>query len=490
MKGGVSMKTYAVLYVPEFRLQALLRYSPELTDEPVALLEASGTKFLVAEANAKASANLVQKGMTPTQALARCAELQFLKGNLGHERSAQEVLLQTAENLSPFLESTGLGIATVELPQERGFPENELQQRLIRPLTLLGLNIRIGLARTPDLALLAARFASPIQIVTDAISFLSPLSLKALEPSDELLSVLCSWGINTIGQLLALPRTHVCERLGIEAVKLWERTAGGTTRPLRLIKPQEFFCESADLDNPVEMLEPLLFLLRRFLEQITSRLANAYFVAGKLRLVLRFETGTTYQRIFTIPQPTREVDLLFRMLHTHLENFTSEAPIIGLELAAKPTRPNEEQFGLLEKGLRDPHQFAETLARLGALVGSDRVGTAEIETSHHPDAFHLRAYEVTEHSTEDSSSLLVGIPCLRFRPPIVAKIVLNDVLPAYLYSSRTTGQIKEVRGPWLLEGNWWEPRRWSREEWDIATDDGIYRLVHIEDEWFLDGIYA
>jgi len=240
----------------------------------------------------------------------------------------------------------------------------------------------------------------------------------------------------------------------------------------------------------VEMLEPLLFLLRRFLEQIAARLANGYLVAGKLRLVLRFENGSPYQRIFTIPQPTRDVNLLFRMLHTHLENFTSESPIIGLELAAKPVRPSAEQFGLLEKGLRDPNQLAETLARLQGLLGSDRVGTPELEPSAHPDAFHVRPYDANTAPCPPSDAPLIGVPWLRFHPPIPAKIVLNDVQPAFLYSSRFTGPIKETCGPWLLEGNWWEKRQWSREEWDAVTEDGIYRLVRVKDGWFLDGIYA
>jgi hypothetical protein len=42
----------------------------------------------------------------------------------------------------------------------------------------------------------------------------------------------------------------------------------------------------------------------------------------------------------------------------------------------------------------------------------------------------------------------------------------------------------------MQDGDWWEKRSWSREEWDIATDDGLYRLVHSAEEWFLDGIYA
>ena len=197
-----------------------------------------------------------------------------------------------------------------------------------------------------------------------------------------------------------------------------------------------------------------------------------------------------YRRVFTIPQPTREVNLLFRMLHTHLENFTSESPIIGLELAAKPVRAGTEQFGLLEKGVRDPHQLAETLARLQALVGSDRVGTPELEPSAHPDAFHLRPYDANFLPSPHPDGPLLGVPWLRFQPPIPAKIVLNDVQPAFLYSTRFTGPIKETCGPWLLEGNWWEKRHWSREEWDAATEDGVYRLVHVEEGWFLAGIYA
>jgi protein ImuB len=489
-KGGM-MKTYAVLYAPEFRLQATVRHAPHLDGQPIALLNFQGKKPLISELNAMARSARVEIGMTPTQALARCAELHLLSANSGHERSAQDTLLQTAETLSPFIEATAPGVVTVELPAERPYTEAELIQKCTSPLALFGLDVHMGVAGTPDLALLSARFGDPVRMVDSAATFLRPLPVDVLQPSAEILSVLHGWGIRTIGELVALPMGQVCERLGgPEAVELWERATGGRSRPLKLIKPQEFFAEQADLENAVEMLEPLLFLLRRFLEQIALRLANGYLVAGKPRLVLRFENGSPYQRIFTIPQPTRDVNLLFRMLHTHLENFTSESPIIGLELAAKPVRPNAEQFGLLEKGLRDPHQLAETLARLQGLLGSDRVGTPELEPSAHPDAFHLRPYDANATPFPPSDAPLIGVPWLRFHPPIPANIVLNDVQPAFLYSSRFTGPIKETCGPWLLEGNWWEKRRWSREEWDAATEDGVYRLVHVEDGWFLDGIYA
>jgi protein ImuB len=178
------------------------------------------------------------------------------------------------------------------------------------------------------------------------------------------------------------------------------------------------------------------------------------------------------------------------MLHTHLENFTSESAIIGLELAAQPVRPGTEQFGLLEKGLRDPHQLAETLARLQALIGSDRIGTPELQPSAHPDAFRLRPYDAAAVSFSSTETPLIGVPWLRFTPPIPATIRLHDGQPVYLHSSRHNGPIKDTCGPWLLEGNWWDSRHWWREEWDAATDGGIYRLVQAGTDWFLDGIYV
>ena len=484
------MKTYTVLFAPDFRLQATMRHVPDLTGRAVALLETREAKPHVIELNDIARKLAVEPGMTPTRAMARCADVRLLSRNAGHERSAQEALLHVAETLSPFLESTAPGVVTIDMPVDRTFREDDLIARVIAPLRSLGLEIRLGIAGTPDLALLAARIATPVQIVDDVAAFLASLPLAALEAGEDLSGVLKSWGIHTIGQFLALPAAQMWERLGPEAVELSTRAQGGRSRPLRLVKPPEFFSEEADFDHPMEMLEPLLFLLRRFLDQIMTQLACAYLVAGKLRLVLRFERDEPYQRSFTIPQPTRDVNLLFRMLHTHLENFTSQSAIVGLQLSACPVRPQAQQADLLDRGLRDPHQFAETLARLQALLGSGEVGTPALASSHHPDAFSMRPYDPSEPGFEQHQEILLGAPCLRFRPPIPARVIMNEVRPAFLYSVRSTGPIREARGPWLLAGNWWEDNHWSREEWDIAMAEGHYRLVQAGEAWFLDGIYA
>jgi protein ImuB len=402
------------------------------------------------------------------------------------------MLLQAAETLSPQLEATQPGVVTVELPAGRTLAEDEFHRRVIAPLRELALDVRVGVAATPDLALLAARQAGPFLCVEDAAAFLAPLPAAVLEAAEEIALVLDGWGIRTVGQFVRLPYGPTCQRLGPGAVELWERATGGRARPLRLVKPPEHYVEQVELDHPVETLEPLLFLLRRFLEQITARLAQAHLAAGRLRLELGFDQGASYRRIFTIPQPTRDVALLFRMLHTHLENFTSPSPIVAVELAAQAVRPAMEQFSLLERGLRDPHQFAETLARLHALLGAGRVGTPEVADSHHPDAFTMRPHDpqAPAPAGDDAEEIPPGVPWLRYRPPLPANIICHETRPAYLYSATSTGPIRQARGPWRREGGWWDRGAWQREEWDIVTDDGAYRLVQSDARWFLDGIYA
>src|SRR6476661_8796250 len=216
----------------------------------------------------------------------------------------------------------------------------------------------------------------------------------------EIFAILHKWGIHTLGQLAALDKEQLGARLGPEAIRMWERANGRSSRLLKLIRPPESFQESFEFEREIETAEPLLFMLRRFLEQLAVRLAAIYLVAKELTLRITFanscqdETAVagkqSYERVFKIPQPTNDVDLLFRMLQTHLENFRSEHPIVAVALSAEPIKSAGEQFGLFETTLRNPHQLSETLARLTALLGSDRIGTPVLEETHRPDAFRMQ----------------------------------------------------------------------------------------------------
>src|SRR5947199_8569431 len=208
----------------------------------------------------------------------------------------------------------------------------------------------------------------------------------------EILAVLHKWGIHTLGQLAALDKKKLAARLGPKAIGMWERANGKSQRLLKFVRPPESFEESFEFENEIETAEPLLFILRRFLEQLAVRLSTIYLVAKELTLRITFSNKQNYERVFKIPQSTNDVDLLFRMLHTHLENFKSEHPIIAVSLEAQPIKAPKQQYGLFETTLGNPNQLSETLARLTALLGADRVGTPVLEETHRPDAFRMEPF--------------------------------------------------------------------------------------------------
>ena len=315
---------------------------------------------------------------------------------------------------------------------------------------------------------------------------------------ERILEILHKWGIHTLGQLTALDKEDLAARLGSEAVRMWERANGQSNRPLKLVRQPESFEESFEFENEIETAQPLLFMLRRFLQQLSFRLSAIYLVAKELRLQITFSNKQHYERCFKIPQPTNDVDLLFQMLHTHLENFKSEYQITAVSLEAKPTKASQQQFGLFEIPLRDPNQLYETLARLIALLGSDRVGTPVLEETHRSDAFHIEPFSweaggttsVSSHYSPAATERVPPIALRRFRPAVSASVFLSEDIPAHLRSANVNGKVAEQRGPYLASGNWWDETAWARAEWDLQLENAVLLRCHQSGEaWEVDGVY-
>ena len=336
--------------------------------------------------------------------------------------------------------------------------------------------------------------AARIARVDHAPTFLARLPLAVAAPGAELAAVLHDWGLRTLGDLTALPRDEIIRRFGRAGLDLWQRASGGEPRPLRLVPPAQTFAATLDFENEIETLEPLLFVLRRFVDRLALELRAAQLVAAELTLTLRLADDQTHARSFRLPEPTAEPGILFRALHTHLESLQTAAAIAGAELRVAPTRPLVRQHGLFETGLRDPHGFAETLARVSALVNADRVGTPQFEDTHRPDAFRLvPPPAVVPPPAPPPLHPVAGLPLRRFRPPLLANLEFTQGTrrPTYLFTHRFHGDIAEIRGPWRSSGDWWQSdRAWHRLEYDITlADGGLYRLLQIDDAYFIEGEY-
>jgi protein ImuB len=305
-----------------------------------------------------------------------------------------------------------------------------------------------------------------------------------------LLGILHRWGIDTLGQFAALEKEAVGARLGPIGLELWERAQGKTTRLLKLVPIPETFEEAFEFENEIETSEPLLFMLRRFLQQFSLRLGALHLVASELQLQITFTDKSSYRHQFKIPEPTNNVEVLFRMLHTHLENFTSTSPILAVALQAEATKPSFEQFHLFETALRDPARLTETLARLTGLLGAERVGTPVVEETHRPDAFRMEPFAWQLNETKPDATPLPSCALRRFRSPAPASMLLVKNRPAHFRSAKIQGDVRAEKGPYTASGNWWDDKAWDRAEWDLELENGALCQCHSSGgQWELDGIY-
>jgi len=499
---------YGVIYLPQFPLQVLLRRRPEEWQQPVAVLDLVEVRSLKDRGKARviartlqAEAEGVEQGMTATQAQARCGRLQLLTREPEEEAEAQAELLACAGRFTPDFEETQDGICTLDL-FSYGAPIPDFAGEARALLAQARLQARIGVAHRPDLTLLAARITEDVLIMPqerEAIwKVLGPLPISILEPGEAMSEILRLWGIHTVADLLALPRHELTERLGPEAAALWDRASGGLFRLLNLVRTPQTFRQEVDLDYQIELLEPLFFLLRRMLDTLVARLAAAHLVAGRLVLQLRFDGASPYKRELRVPDPSRDTELLFRILHTHLEGFNKPAPIIGVRLEILPSRALKQQFRLFESGLKDPNRFAETLGRLEALLGPERVGSPRLKNSHRPDAIELQPYHWEEGRDGEAAEnpFRLGLPLKRFRPAVPVRVQSRRELRVEHPASIDGGRWKSTaivasRGPWVLSGDWWEVHPWSRLEWDVQLANGeLGRLAKCKRQWFMEGVYG
>ncbi len=495
---------YAAVLIPDFELQCAARAGAEPDSTPSVLLEETGGSGvpIIRQANAVAQCAGVAVGMSVPQAQARCPELIFRRRDERQEAVATAALLQAAERASPYLESTLRGCCTLDLRRHGELDHATWARDLVEELRMLRLQAQVGIASTPDASLQAARLARPVLITDDSLRSLAQLPVMVLGPSEPILEVLYDWGVARVGDLRALDRQQVAERLGIEGLALWDRAGGGGLRPLRLVRAAQTYEELAEFEGGVDTLEPVLFRLRRSLEQLARRLRADLLLAGAIEIILDLEDRTALARTIHVPAPTCEVDVLFRIAATYLDTLKANSRVTGFRLQAFPSTPRDHQTRFWEGSLRDPNGFSETLARLKGIVGAEHVGTPQRLPAHRPNRFHLEPPDFEGEKLRGKStpapkgpgilSLALGLGLRRYRPPWKAAVASTDEKPAWLQSREVEGAVRASAGPWRLDGNWWDQETaWRWEEWDVEmARGGLYRLAnHRQAHWWMLGVY-
>jgi protein ImuB len=454
-----------------------------------------------------------------------------------HIAAASPLLVQLAAAFSPQVELASPGTVVFDIEGLRrmfGGP-HQIASEIARRADALGLRGNIGIAQCVDTAILAARNCRGVLVIPPGqeVRALGELPVSALPATVEILSLLERWGIRTVGEFCALPESGVLERLGAEGGRLLRIARGGHQRPLRVIEDPVDYRRQMPLDDPVQLLEPLLFLISRLLHELCACLKSNARATSGIEIVFDLEGGGRDARRMQIPFVTHDPGTWLKLIQLDLESNAPPGPVAGISLKAAPVDPRVVQYDLYAPIAPQPEKLELTLGKIRAMVGVTNAGFPEVLDTHRPGAYRMRTHmtgsagrlapprhatatragsssktgamaghresatvpvasasafaSVSVHSQTATSPVL----CFRyFRPAKEAAVEFVKGVPHRIRASGISGTVESAAGPWRLSGDWWSPDSWSRTEWDILLSDHIlYRLCFTRQRWYLEGIY-
>jgi protein ImuB len=380
-----------------------------------------------------------------------------------------------------------------------------------------GLHVRVAIAGTRTAARLLVRHRAGLTVIepgTEACA-LAPLPLALLGEIVETsggadragdVRTFRRWGLQTLGELAALPPDELAARLGRDGPD-WQRLARGEDpRPLVRAVPDERFEQALDLEWPIEGLEPLSFVLGRLMEPLAAHLEQRDRGAAVLHVRLQLvtqggEPHAVHERSLQLPAPIRDARTLRTLALLDLESHPPPAAIDRVTVAVDPTPGRIVQYSLLARPLPSPEQISTLMARLQALMGETRCGSPVPIDSWHPGAFTMKPFNPSTADVEPSVSTPqspggvppIGMALRRFRRPVSVRVGVDHGRPSSVSTLRReihSGGIDTCAGPWRTSGEWWQAA-WDRDEWDVTLAGGTtYRLFRerTSNQWFIDGV--
>ena len=306
------------------------------------------------------------------------------------------------------------------------------------------------------------------------------------------MDVLQKWGVRTVAAFARLERSAVGARLGMEGLQLWDRVTGGERRVVAVRELPDDFEESWEFEYDVDSLDPLLFLLNRFLDTLCLRMLAGHRAAVLARVELGLAYGEPIVLEQKLPEATSAAAALFALLAPRLEEVDAESSVARMRLRLEVVDFKQRQLGLFESSLKNPYRFTQTLARVAGIVGEERAGRPVLREDGGPDGFRMEALPAAVPvAGELELGRMYGMPLRRYRPPLRAAVEFKGGLPAWIQCVELSGLVKAARGPWLHSGHWWEQEgSWNRVEWDVELEKGgVYRISKDEEGWRMEGEY-
>ncbi len=494
---------YACLYAAQFPMQALLRLRPDLRARPCAVMEGTPPLQNVCALNSLAHALGVAVGMTQVE-MDTFPSVTALPRSRAEEAATKAALLECAAAFSPRVES--LNFERLNEERNKGLNENgddraffcvidiagtqalfgapeKLALALLERVGALGIRVRVAVSCNFHAAICLARAGSPKDQITVIPSgkesvALAPLPLKVLELSAERAETFSLWGIHSLGMLAALPEKSLIARMGQEGKRLSQLARGSLPHLFLPDEPSFKLEEYIELESPVEVLTSLLFVIGGMLEQLIVRASARTLALAAVTIGMVLEGKTVHVRTVRPALPSNDRQLWIKLIHLDLEAHPPQSAILALTVSAEPGSTRRVQLGLFSTQLPEPGRFDVTLARIRSIVGENNAGRAVLSDTHQPGSFRIIPFSIPAGTADEMKTAApqARVATRQFRPPEKIDVTWRSQEPSAFSFRGKFYVVEHAYGPWIGNGEWWNPALWQREEWDLvarSAEDGL-----------------
>jgi protein ImuB len=520
-----------VVHLPAFRLERC-GFSP---DDLAAVVAEERSAIRVVAATPAARAEGIHPGTTAAEARALLPEIELLPLQADEESADRRELLHAFGSLSDRIATFGDDdlVLDVSCSAHLFGGEAGVVAAAHAIAERLGHRSHVALADDPIGAAAIARFdlaksATPFLVVPVGTlgRALADLPLAALGPSPQLLTSLRVVGLRWIREFAGLDPASVAGRWGEEAVKLLRVACGHATGITASTQAEA---------DPVAFAAPLAgattlaqvqFALTGVLGCVVREAAARDEAIVRLKLLLRQEHAAPLAVGVRVGRPTRDLEVLERLVKLRLEGVRLSSPISELVVEVCEVAPAIGwQPGLVDR-TEATEPLPDLLARLMDALGEQAVFSPALVDSWRPEA----AWEPVPFAYE--SALAGGVmsktkpglaedpveaqdqwapPLSRPRPvvllPTPKRIEVDEVdgrpqsLSLSFESSSGEGRvepawmphptrwsIRRADGPERLTGEWWrtdDPL--ERDYWVVAFGDRVAWVFRQRTSWFIHG---
>ena len=354
----------AILHVDmdAFFVSVELLERPELRGKPVVVGGQPGQRGVVSAASYEARQYGIHSAMPLRTAGRLCPHAVFLDGNHAKYSEWSDRVAAVLSRYSPVVEMVSIDEAYLDLSGTERLhgPPLAAADRLLREITrATGLPCSGGLAATRLVAKVASDQAKPRGLLWvpsgSEQRFLAPLPARKIPGIGEVTErALRALGVETTGQLAALPREKLETVFGQWGVALYRKARGGDAYEFvidaepKSISHNHTFGEDTD---DVPALEAMLSLLS---QKACKRLREAGLAVRTLTLTIRYAGFDTHTRSRTLTEPAqldRDILRVFQELFRAHRDARRKVRLLGVSLSG--LTHGAQQLDLLDCGRRE-----------------------------------------------------------------------------------------------------------------------------------------